>query len=61
MVIKLPADSHGKPDWKWMENYVKLLPYGGRLASNKLGIKLNISGKILDNNTEHVVFKALRG
>ena len=28
--IKLPATADGKPDWQWMENYIKSLPYGGR-------------------------------
>ena len=26
-VIKLPADQNGKPDWNFMERYVKSLPY----------------------------------
>lgn len=25
--IKLPIDSSGNPDWNWMENYIKGLPY----------------------------------
>ena len=29
--IKLPVSSDGKPDWQWMENYIKSLPYGDRL------------------------------
>ncbi len=29
--IKLPATPDGKPDWQWMENYIKSLPYGDRL------------------------------
>lgn len=29
--IKLPADTNGKPDWLFMENYIKSLPYGDRL------------------------------
>lgn len=29
--IKLPATPEGKPDWQWMENYIKSLPYGDRL------------------------------
>lgn len=29
--IKLPATSDGKPDWQWMESYIKSLPYGDRL------------------------------
>ena len=29
--IKLPATADGKPDWQWMENYIKTLPYGDRL------------------------------
>lgn len=26
--IKLPVDANGDPDWSYMENYVKMLPYG---------------------------------
>lgn len=26
-IIKLPVDSSGNPDWKWMEDYIKSLPY----------------------------------
>ncbi len=29
--IKLPVDSSGNPDWQFMENYIKALPYGDRL------------------------------
>lgn len=29
--LKLPATSEGKPDWQWMEFYIKSLPYGDRL------------------------------
>lgn len=29
--IKLPVDSSGNPDWRFMENYIKALPYGDRL------------------------------
>jgi hypothetical protein len=31
MEIKLPIDSNGDPDWQFMENYIKALPYGDRL------------------------------
>ena len=31
LVIKLPADTDGNPDWQFMENYIKSLPYGDRL------------------------------
>ncbi|WP_294238877.1 restriction endonuclease subunit S [Pseudobutyrivibrio sp.] len=31
VMIKLPADSNGNPDWEFMENYIKSLPYGDRL------------------------------
>ena len=31
MVIKLPATPTGDPDWNYMENYIKSLPYGDRL------------------------------
>ena len=27
LIIKLPADSNGQPDWEYMENYIKSLPY----------------------------------
>lgn len=30
-MIKLPATPDGKPDWQWMEGYIKSLPYGDRL------------------------------
>ena len=30
-MIKLPADQEGKPDWEWIESYIKGLPYGDRL------------------------------
>ena len=30
-VIKLPTTTNGEPDWQYMENYVKSLPYGDRL------------------------------
>ena len=29
--IKLPVDQHGSPDWQFMENYVKSLPYSSNL------------------------------
>ncbi|ECK1938082.1 hypothetical protein FQW23_03440 [Campylobacter lari] len=28
MKIKLPVASDNTPDWKFMENYIKSLPYG---------------------------------
>ena len=31
-IIKLPVDTDGNPDWQFMENYIKALPYGDRLA-----------------------------
>ena len=30
-MVKLPATPEGKPDWQWIENYIKSLPYGDRL------------------------------
>ena len=30
-IIKLPSDVDGNPDWQFMENYIKALPYGDRL------------------------------
>ena len=30
-IIKLPVDENGNPDWQFMENYIKSLPYGDRL------------------------------
>ncbi len=30
-IIKLPVDSNGNPDWQFMEDYIKALPYGDRL------------------------------
>lgn len=29
--LKLPVTPEGKPDWQYMENYIKSLPYGDRL------------------------------
>lgn len=29
--IKLPADSNGNPDWQFMEDYIKSLPYSANL------------------------------
>lgn len=31
--IKLPVDKFGKPDWQFMEDYVKSLPYSGNLTN----------------------------
>ncbi len=31
VMIKLPADAKGNPDWQFMEDYIKALPYGDRL------------------------------
>ena len=31
-MIKLPITTDGDPDWQFMENYIKALPYGDRLA-----------------------------
>ena len=30
-VVQLPTDKDGKPDWKFMEHYVKSLPYSDRI------------------------------
>ena len=30
-LVKLPSAADGKPDWQFMENYIKSLPYGDRL------------------------------
>lgn len=30
-LIKLPVDKEGNPDWKFMENYIKSLPYSANL------------------------------
>lgn len=29
--IKLPVDTKGNPDWQFMEDYIKALPYGDRI------------------------------
>ena len=31
VMIKLPVDHNGNPDWQFMEDYIKTLPYGDRL------------------------------
>lgn len=30
-VLKLPVDQDGNPDWQFMEDYIKALPYGDRI------------------------------
>lgn len=30
-VLKLPATAENMPDWDFMENYMKSLPYGDRI------------------------------
>jgi hypothetical protein len=30
-IIKLPADESGDPDWQFMENYIKALPYSDKI------------------------------
>lgn len=30
--LRLPVAPSGKPDWLWMENYIKSLPFGDRLS-----------------------------
>lgn len=30
-LIKLPVTPHGKPDWPFMENYIKTLPYSSQI------------------------------
>ena len=30
-LLKLPVNSEGNPDWQFMEDYIKALPYGDRL------------------------------
>ncbi len=30
-MVKLPVDAYGNPDWNYMENYIKSLPYGDRI------------------------------
>ncbi len=32
VMIKLPSDRDGNPDWLFMDNYIKSLPYGDRLG-----------------------------
>lgn len=32
-VIKLPATSEGKPNWAYMDHYIKTLPYSSRIES----------------------------
>ena len=30
-ILRLPSDKHNNPDWRFMENYIKSLPYGDRI------------------------------
>lgn len=32
-LISLPITEDGAPDWEWMKNYIKSLPYSDRVAS----------------------------
>ena len=34
-ILKLPVDVDGDPDWWFMEEYIKSLPYGDRLTPNQ--------------------------
>ena len=34
IVVKLPCNNEGNPDWEYMENYIKCLPYGDCLTKN---------------------------
>lgn len=34
-LIKLPIDKNGCPDWNYMEEYIKALPYSGNLCTNE--------------------------
>jgi hypothetical protein len=40
--IKLPADTFGNPDWKWMENYIKTLHHKQLSTKNTNTIKTNL-------------------
>ncbi len=31
-ILKLPTTAEGKPDWIWMENYIKSLPFSDRIS-----------------------------
>lgn len=31
LTIKLPSTTQGEPDWEFMENYIKSLPYSSSL------------------------------
>lgn len=31
-IVKLPATENGEPDWQFMEDYIKSLPYGDKLS-----------------------------
>ena len=35
MKIKLPVTPSGEPDWKFMENYIKSLPYSKHIEPSK--------------------------
>ena len=37
-ILKLPAIDEGIPDWQWMEDYMKSLPYSDRLDLNSINI-----------------------
>jgi Type I restriction modification DNA specificity domain len=33
--IKLPTDSHGKPDWIYMDSFIRTLPYSSRICAEQ--------------------------
>jgi type I restriction enzyme M protein len=38
--LKLPIDDEGNPDWEYMENYIKSLPYIDKIVKDKKSLEL---------------------
>ena len=36
LAIKLPTNNNGNPDWQFMEDYIKSLPYSSNLKTNDM-------------------------
>ena len=41
IVVKLPCNLEGEPDWDFMERYIKSIPYGDRIKDNRINGGIN--------------------
>lgn len=49
-IIKLPVDSKGNPDWKFMEEYIKSLNYKPITTKNRGGTNQLLLGRLIGKN-----------